>query len=114
MAGFDWDYGVPGTERRVPLTVTATPKNYRDGLSAVFTLTPESGVPQTARRDAAGGIAMRPVRSRPVPLEMEYQDFAVFRQLHAGLGKPKRRNCSGNTILSRATRRHGFGDAHGI
>lgn len=27
VAGFDWDYGVPGTERRVPLTVTATPKN---------------------------------------------------------------------------------------
>ena len=46
VAGFDWDYGVPGTERRVPLTVTATPKNYRDGLSAVFTLTPESGVPR--------------------------------------------------------------------
>lgn len=75
MAGFDWDYGVPGTERRVPLTVTATPKNYRDGLSAVFTLTPESGVPQTAAGTLLAGNAFR--AELAVPLEMEYQDFSV-------------------------------------
>ena len=75
VAGFDWDYGVPGTERRVPLTVTATPKNYRDGLSAVFTLTPESGVPQTAAGTLLAGNAFR--AELAVPLEMEYQDFAV-------------------------------------
>ena len=75
VAGFDWDYGVPGTERRVPLTVTATPKNYRDGLSAVFTLTPESGVPQTAAGTLLAGNAFR--AELAVPLEMEYQDFSV-------------------------------------
>ena len=75
VAGFDWDYGVPGTERRVPLTVTATPKNYRDGLSAAFTLTPESGVPQTAAGTLLAGNAFR--AELAVPLEMEYQDFSV-------------------------------------
>ena len=57
------------------MTVTATPKNYRDGLSAVFTLTPESGVPQTAAGTLLAGNAFR--AELAVPLEMEYQDFSV-------------------------------------
>ena len=83
VAGFDWDYGVPGTERRVPLTVTATPKNYRVkaadptlrfGISPQGN-PPESGVPQTAAGTLLAGNAFR--AELAVPLEMEYQDFSV-------------------------------------
>lgn len=111
VAGFDWDYGVPGTERRVPLTVTATPKNYRDGLSAVFTLTPESGVPQTAAGTLLAGNAFR--AELAVPLEMEYQDFSVSVSFTLGWGSP-----NGGTVpgirFCLGLPDDGFGDAHGI
>ena len=83
VAGFDWDYGAPGTERRVPLTVTATPKNYRDGRC---------------------WRAMRFVRSWPFPWKWNTRTLR-YPSASRWMGKPKRRSCSGNTILSRATRR---------
>ena len=75
VAGFDWKYGAPDTARRVPLTLTATPKNYRDGVSAVFTLTPGDGAPLSAAGTLLADNVFR--AQLEIPLEMAYQAFTV-------------------------------------
>ena len=69
---------VAGIEGSIDMRISSIQSSIeesRDGLSAAFTLTPESGVPQTAAGTLLAGNAFR--AELAVPLEMEYQDFSV-------------------------------------
>lgn len=75
VSSFQYDYGQPDDARHVPLTVTAVPKQYRDGISATVSVLPPSGAPILAQCvQQAGGAFTAELR---IPLEMDYQEFAV-------------------------------------
>ena len=74
LASYDWQYGTPKGTESVPLSLTATPKTFREGQTAVFTAAPGSGAPLTFPAQEQDGVFYA---DASIPLEERFDSFAL-------------------------------------
>lgn len=74
LSSYDWRYGMPTEADTVPLSLMATPKTMRTGMTAVFTAAPGSGEPLSFPAQERDGIFYADAE---IPLEERFETFAL-------------------------------------